>query len=545
MENTAMKSYFRLRFKNSFLVQYILPLTNINAKMMQCGYNIFITNQGPQKFFECVNKIADYEAQKIKLKSIEERIFNVSTTNIENFHYQYLITLIFMRPQIRKSFILASYLGKPIIFPLKSEWIEIFENNGFQFSKKVSKNLWKILLFLLAMNQLKKYTFSIASYKIVRNKNKNRWFSNDCKNVYFYDFPAESLKLATMDFKYKNALAWIKNFMPGNHNLVAFSKHGDQFEKSSHVRLDKVYGPLILKKEIGIFLNLIVNVFFNLKHKNKISLLMVNLYAIIEYNRIRCYQSQIFIDEIYVSCSSGATKPLWFYATEKLGIDNYLYFYAAFTEPRFNLDQVQIFGAWHLSTWENYVLPDQFFKKELQSIIPKSNQKFFLYGMPWWLDYEQEIRSNYKQKIVIFDKATSKPISQFSVIAINGGEDLEYSEKYICDILQAISSLDCQIFYKLKRTINNNHDNINIRIESMKLKNFTTVNEKVAPIRLIEQADLVISRAASSTALIAKEAGKNSIIYDPCSIINGADPSYRGIEVIQGLENLKNYVKTL
>jgi polysaccharide biosynthesis PFTS motif protein len=74
---------------------------------------------------------------------------------------------------------------------------------------------------------------------------------------------------------------------------------------------------------------------------------------------------------------------------------------------------------------------------------------------------------------------------------------------------------------------------------------FRVVSDEVAPVRLVNNADIVISRAGSSTALLAKLEGKKSIIYDPTGIVNVKDPSYRGIPIIQNSRALKIFAQTI
>ena len=131
----------------------------------------------------------------------------------------------------------------------------------------------------------------------------------------------------------------------------------------------------------------------------------------------------------------------------------------------------------------------------------------------------------------------------FSLLAINGCDTHDYQEKFLSDILKVYKDLDCLILYKSKRP--SDDFRYNQFIARMKLEyseNFRVINEEYAPIRLMENASVVISRAGSSTAFIANTEGKNSIIYDPAGIVNPNDPSYRGIRVIQNVVSLKNYV---
>jgi polysaccharide biosynthesis PFTS motif protein len=240
----------------------------------------------------------------------------------------------------------------------------------------------------------------------------------------------------------------------------------------------------------------------------------------------------------------GATKPLWAYAAEKIGIENYLLFYATFTAPRFRVNQVQLSGEWRLATWKNYIVPDLFLKSELQSMIPEINQRFFIFGLAWWVDCREAIPECNQLTVVIFDSPPRKSNYSFSPLSIKGFESNTYQEKFLSDILKVCENLNCLILYKAKRPSDNSRYNKFLaKIRSENPLNFRVVSEELAPVRLIKNANVVISRAGSSTALLAKLEGKNSIIYDPTGIVNSKDPSYRGIPIIQKLAALESFVK--
>jgi hypothetical protein len=163
----------------------------------------------------------------------------------------------------------------------KSDWIEIFEENGFRFEKRVSITLWKLISMALVLRQLAQYIFFFSSYRPLRNSNKRTKQHSSYKKIFFCDFPANSLQSEESDFQYKNSLAWIKGNIPGNSGLVAFSKYGNYFHNSNHIKLDKIYGHIILKKEVLIIFRLLTYIVFNFKNLKDICFLFLNLNLII------------------------------------------------------------------------------------------------------------------------------------------------------------------------------------------------------------------------------------------------------------------------
>lgn len=535
-----------LKSRSNLFLRFLAPLTSkiVGKNILQSGYERFILNQGPQKYFKCVNDIADYELKKLGFIPNDQVLLDVPMANINTYYYQKLMSFIFIRPQIRRSFIVAEYFNKPIIFPMKTDWIKIFEENGFKFNKNISAGLWKIVIATLMLNQMLKYIISLTDYRPLSSKKQRLRDHETFKKVFFHDFPAESLLEDNSSFNYKNSLAWIKKNMPDNSDLIACSKFGDDFENSTHIKINRIYGSLIFKKEILIIFRMIHFTLFNLRDYKKIAMLLLNLSDIIDYNRVVHYSDNIIVNEVYFNCSIGPTKPLWAYAAESIGINNYMYFYATYSEPRFSINQVQLSGEWRLATWSNYVVPDEQLRTELETVIPGMNQTFYIFGMPWWIDCNEKINFKEKSTIVIFDKSPYDSMYLFSLLAIGGGDKASYQEMFLSHILNVYKDIDCQILYKAKRP--SGFRRFNEFISKMELEyseKFRIVNEKIAPARLIENANMVISRAGSSTALLAKLEGKKSIIYDPEGIVNPDDPTYRKIPVIQNELTLKSYLR--
>jgi len=545
MRNNIIKTFIKTQEK--LYVRLFAFLTNrmISENILQLGYERFTSNKGPQRYHQCISEIGDYEAKKLGLVANDEEIFNVPTVIIKTFYYQKLISFIFSRQQICRSIIVAQYFNEPIIFPLKSDWIEIFEKNGFQFEKKFSSNLWKLLNVTLILRQLVQYIYIFFSNQPLGYSNKHRGLDNSNKKIFFHDFPSGSLLSEEIDFQYKNSLAWIKQNMQGNSGLVAFSKYGNGSKNSNHIKLNKIYGHIILRKELLMISRLLSHILFSSKSYKSIGFLLLNLNEVLEFNRVLCYRKKIFVDEVYFNCSLGATKPLWAYAAEKIGVENYLLFYATFTSPRFEDNQVQLSGEWRLATWKNYIVPDQFLKSELQSVIPENDQKFYIFGLAWWVDCKETIPEEQKLTVVIFDNAPRKSIYSFALLAINGFQSHNYQEKFLSDILKVYENLDCLILYKSKRSSDDfRYNHFLAKIKSENPVKFRVISEELAPVKLIKNSDIVISRAGSSTALAAKLDGKKSIIYDPTGIVNSNDPSYRGIPIIQNRRALKIFIQT-
>lgn len=73
--------------------------------------------------------------------------------------------------------------------------------------------------------------------------------------------------------------------------------------------------------------------------------------------------------------------------------------------------------------------------------------------------------------------------------------------------------------------------------------NFISIDPDVAALRLIKEAEIVISMPFTATALIARAEGKLSVFYDPSGMVQKDDRAAHGIQVISGRTELEDWVK--
>ena len=68
------------------------------------------------------------------------------------------------------------------------------------------------------------------------------------------------------------------------------------------------------------------------------------------------------------------------------------------------------------------------------------------------------------------------------------------------------------------------------------------LDPSTSPIRVIESCNAVISYPFTSTAILARENGKPSVYYDPVSLIQKDDRGAHGIEILSGIDELREWV---
>jgi polysaccharide biosynthesis PFTS motif protein len=71
------------------------------------------------------------------------------------------------------------------------------------------------------------------------------------------------------------------------------------------------------------------------------------------------------------------------------------------------------------------------------------------------------------------------------------------------------------------------------------------VHPDVSAARVINVCVAAISMAFTSTGLLAKSAGKQSVFYDPTGDLRTDDPAALGVPVLVGKEELKTWIAGL
>jgi len=118
---------------------------------------------------------------------------------------------------------------------------------------------------------------------------------------------------------------------------------------------------------------------------------------------------------------------------------------------------------------------------------------------------------------------------------------------FLLDIRDALINIDSHMAHKRKRDIGNlSHPHYRLALKSLETStNYFMVDPDISAIALIEKCDAVISMPFTSTALLGREANKPSIYYDPFGLLQKDDPAAHGINIIQGRDELGNWLANL
>lgn len=256
---------------------------------------------------------------------------------------------------------------------------------------------------------------------------------------------------------------------------------------------------------------------------------------------LRFQVRELIANQYFFHNSNWIYRPLWTYEAEKKGAKISFYFYSTNCESfkRSGGYPVQA-NCWQLMSWPHFMVWDNYQKEFVERAVG-SRMEISIVGNIWFSSSSRKLNKLPSNSIVVFDVQPVRD-SFYQTLGI----DFEYyipetACAFLADIYKAVSELNCSMILKRKRNINSlAHPTYRNFIENLSnLPNFTAVNAELAAQELIENCEVVISMPFTSTALIAREFGKNSIYYDPTKKLMKDDRAAHGIEIIQGIDELK------
>ena len=245
--------------------------------------------------------------------------------------------------------------------------------------------------------------------------------------------------------------------------------------------------------------------------------------------------------ECIFSNSLWIYRPLWSYVAESRGCNIQFYFYSTNIEQfKFKSGYQLQPNNWDLCSWPNYLVWNEY-----QENFIKREIKYFLnikiVGHIWGSDCDKVLQNLPADSIAIFDIQPTKP----SVYMELGLGYEYYTSEVVCQFIDDIYDVFNQknnLALKNKRKLKDRvHEKYSKLINELEGEGLDIINPDIAAIRLIDACKAVISLPFTSTALIAREAGKISIYYDPTGKLQKDDRAAHGILLISGKKELHQW----
>jgi polysaccharide biosynthesis PFTS motif protein len=509
---------------------------------MMRGYRILKKEGKLDLFLNIKEDIANQNIDYL-IKGANYEFFTDTKAFADKIVKQFLMTR--LAGQKFNAVILASIGNgsREISYPLPPNWFAILRKYGFKVSKGSSNFLFGIfLLKMLISGFFFSLTFLIKSI-IFRNRGELSSMKN---SVYFDSLSSSNLpKDSTMSY---NIISWYLQWEGRKQNLRHIY-HNVKNHKSVIIGAINLIGidfPIKLYRSGKSYLSFIV---WLLK-----SLLIIplesfkgnwwNLALYKEASEAAAMRFQVgdLIDNQYLfHNSSWIYRPLWTYEAEKKGAEILFYFYSTNCESFKQETDHQIqANTWQLMNWPNYIVWDSYQKEFVERAVGFSSN-ITVAGNIWFSSSTSKIETLPANSVAVFDV---QPIRDTLYQSL--GIDFEYylhetACSFLKDIHQVLTTAGATMVLKRKRDIGSfAHPNYRNYIKTLATyTNFIGVDADLATQEVIKQCELVISMPFTSTALIARSLGKKSIYYDPTKKVMKDDRAAHGIEIIQGIDELK------
>ena len=447
-----------------------------------------------------------------------------------------------------KAILVSIGSGKPLIYPIPAQWKLILNQHGIIVSN-ISSLLWVFYIFGAWLYGCYKI-LSILSFSLFRPKPSH--LNIDEPYVYFNGLTLRNLPINSSESS--DIISWYKKW-PGRARdcfRCAFSIKGFENPNLKNKLLNIEMGPLpaLDLSELPIFViksfYLAIIAFVGLLFGRWINGFILN--QAIMLTHATCLNPKKLALEYLFHNSNWIYRPLWTYATERLGSKITLYFYSTNSE-KIEKPGVETTIDWGFGamTWPRYLVWDDGQKKFIEKAVGKRRKIILKVGHIWFESHKEDLPIINSKMIAVFDVV---PFRKSRFCILNGDVDYyssENSEKFLSDLECVISNSKYKILFKSKRKLNNHTSRAYIKLME-KLSNnlcFKIINPEIDATRVINRSVAVISMPFTSTALIAKEIGKPSVFYDPTSTILKSDPARHGIQLLHGIDELRDWVEAL
>lgn len=548
------------------LIQYLKLIkfssTNEDHKInvvLAKGYRHILKHENPT-IDKLIREICTRELEAVNHYPSRIIFGNLSMKDLSLYRSQVVTNILFNSFYFNRAISFYHAKNSFFVFPIKKEWKLVFENHGIKVNGHASRILWRIFIFLLTVKNFLNFMRSIL-FRISFFENKSTHTGQNLKHnsIYFCNLGKSNIGDNKKAHKDCNFVNWYtqnianENFSNVYHNVVDLEgSESDPEYRRSFLRIyhKELFFEKSLKDCIRNLGLAIVFIFKICLKRDDFLLALFNLGGCIDSANAISNLKFTNLKTVVFNNSIGSVKPLWAIALERNNIFIDYCFYSTSSEPLDERKYKKNDGLWILSKWSRYVVFDELQKQDLQEQLSFHGTVQIANVLPWWSDIEFDIPDLGKPTISLFDSALHNQIYFRGALNQFGWDSPEIALTYLRDVLQIAEENNLKIYYKNKRarSIEMRHDEHFYGVLSLlaKYKNSVfEIDDRVAPIRLMTNSFLTISKPLSTTAVIAKSLGKPSVYFDPTGKIIPSDPSCRGCKVFKSKHELNKFIQSL
>lgn len=476
-------------------------------------------------------------------KIIKNTKKNNSTCNINSLRDQlnkydefFSIYLLFSSDRITKALLNSKLRNKRIKFPLKREWICVFEEFGFPINRKISLIKYKIFclkIYFIQYIKITKFIFhkrngiNFQKSAVILGTKKENYLSGNLSN--FGSWISTRISNKDYDRVFVECISDKTNPLSNNYVFI------DSFEKNLF--------PTSVRNFILSFM----------KSSNKIRprrIYFKQLYLAILSFFLK-NNSQNLPDSVYLTTSLPWIKSPALHFMELAGT-KIIYINTSLAIDPDVTDKTNHVNWSEFSEWSEIWCVSDLQARYLKQIKFIKQANFINMGVPDWNDSPNDqildVTFEEKKSVSIFDYEPN--VKYFGYSSLN---DLHLSfENTIIQFIKEITFIAHQynfnVYHKSKRDVGNNRSkNYEIFLDELKVynKNFISVDPNYSARKLIRSTNGTISIPFTSTNIIANEENKPCAYFDPNGKVDPSDRASSGILVLLNLDDLESWFKNL
>lgn len=527
---------------------FFRPILRSRLRRIMRGYR----NLKKSEMFDAISTIKR-ELTTCNL-SIDERFFSARFFGAglpfaELIIRQYLLVRIGGLNLNRALLFAAGKSGGKVIFPMPSQWIQVVEKNGFEVNRLASNLMWAGYVIVAYC-----YGLFATGGILMKSGGAQRRKYEATPYAYFHALVLNNIPLTPSDGVSYDVVSWYlqwygrKSDIKAIHHSVRNAPRmriGDIDVVEQSGPLPKLAGLREFKSYLGWVLTAPVIAAFDLLRARWWHALLLYQAALAVQARI--VPNDFLAREYLFHNSNWIYRPLWTYEVECRGSTVSLYFYSTNCEGFKRTKELgPLIYGYAAMNWQRYLVWD---KGQVDFVLRAVgvDAKVELVGPIWFSDSVVELPSLPLRTVAVFDVQPVRD-SYYQTLALH----MDYYiplivNQFLLDIMNAVEHIGYQMVHKRKREIGCLlHPQYRLALKCLeKSSNYLSINPDISAVKLSQRCDAVISMPFTSTALLGREANKPSIYYDPLGLLQRDDPSAHGILIIQGRDELVNWLANL
>jgi polysaccharide biosynthesis PFTS motif protein len=246
--------------------------------------------------------------------------------------------------------------------------------------------------------------------------------------------------------------------------------------------------------------------------------------------------------------SKWVYRPLWTYEAEKRASNIIFYFYSTNSEPfKTNCGYQKQFNHWDLMSWPEYLVWDGYQKDWLIRSLGRSDINIRIVGPIWFSSNNKKSTALPLNTIAVFDIPVRRDCLNRSYAHFQNYWTPSIINQFLVDICHVFLDTKINIAYKQKRAIGDDiHKSYKKIINKIEInKEIIKIDPGSSAIDVISKSKYVISLPFTSTAIIGKNMGIESVYYDPTNTLQKDDRAAHGVPILSGIYELEQWATML